>query len=164
MNFSIAHEFAVEPAGFWQLFFSEEFEQALWKRLKMRQATVLVRKDEGSVYRRSVKLDPEVAIPSWAAAAIKDTGYIEHDLYYPEKSHMDVRIEPLLMKDRFDLRGTFVVKPAGPGRCRREFSADLKISIPLLGGKIEKMMAEQVRQGYDDAAQLTHDWLRKKQA
>ena len=100
MNFSFAHEFDIDPQGFWELFFSEAYEADLYKRLKMKSRVVTERKDEGNILRRSQKMEPELAIPSWAASVIKETGYTEHDIYYKDHSSMDVRIEPAMMKDR----------------------------------------------------------------
>ena len=77
---------------------------------------------------------------------------------------MNVQIEPAVMRDRFQLAGVFAVTPLGPGRCRREFSGELKVSIPLLGGKIEKFMVDQIRDGYDQAARITRDYLAKQKS
>jgi hypothetical protein len=164
MNFVFTHEFDVEPEGFWQLFFSEAYEKELFRCLKMRGYTVLERKDEGNRYRRALKLDPEMEIPSWATAVVREAGYIEHDLLHRDRSVMDVTIEPLTMKSRFYLAGQFKVTPVGAGRCRREFSGEIRISVPLLGGKIEKFLVERMREGYDAAAAMTRDWIARGKA
>ena len=41
MQFSFVHEFDIDPTGFWQMFFDENYERDLFKRLKMRSYTVL---------------------------------------------------------------------------------------------------------------------------
>ena len=164
MNFSFAHEFDIEPQGFWDLFFSQPYEEELYKRLKMKTRTVLEHKDEGNLVRRTQRMEPELNIPSWATSVIKDTGYTEYDVMNKATSTMEVRIEPALMKDRFKMHSTFKVTPLGPGRCRREFAGELRISVPLLGGKIEKLMVEQLREAYDMAAQVTREWISKKKA
>ncbi len=164
MNFSFVHEFDIDPQGFWDLFFSKPYEEELYKRLKMRSRTVLEFKDEGNQVRRTQRMEPELAIPSWAASVIKDTGYTEYNVLDKATSKMSVRIEPALMKERFQMSCSFAVTPLGPGRCRREFSGEVKISVPLLGGKIEKLMIEQLREAYDTAAQVTREWIGKNKA
>ena len=164
MNFSFVHEFDIDPQGFWDMFFSQPYEEELYKRLKMRSRTVLEHKDEGNIVRRTQRMEPELAVPSWASSVIKDTGYTEYDVLDKASSKMSVRIEPMLMKERFQMTSTFTVTALGPGRCRREFAGDIKISVPLLGGKIEKLMIEQLREAYDTAAQVTREWLSKKKA
>ena len=164
MNFVFAHEFDIDAEGFWKMFFSHEYEQALWKHLKLRNPTILERKDEGNTYRRSVRLEPEMEVPSWAASVVSNTGYIEHDVLHRDRSSMDVRIEPLMMKDRMQLHGAFKVTPLSPGRCRREFSGDIKINVLLIGGKMEKFMIDRMREGYDAAAVMTRDFIACKKS
>jgi hypothetical protein len=159
MNFVFVHDFDIDPDGFWQLFFSDAYEKALFRRLKMQSYRVLERHDEGNRYRRLLELVPEMEFPSWAKAVVRETGYREHDLFYRDRSVMDVTIEPAILKDRFYLAGVFKVTALGAGRCRREFSGEIRLPVPLIGGKIEKFLVERMREGYDAAAALTREWI-----
>ena len=164
MQFRFVHDFDVEPAGFWEMFFSEAFENELFRGLKMKTWKVLERRDEASKLHRTVKIEPDMAVPSWATSVVKETGYTEIDVFHKADSKMDVKIDPAVMRDRFQLSGVFAVTPLGPGRCRREFSGEIKVSVPLLGGKIEKFMIDQIRDGYDQAARITRDYLAKQKS
>lgn len=164
MQFRFIHDFDIDPTSFWEMFFSEAFEDELFRGLKMRSWKVLVRREEGSTLHRHVKLEPDIAIPSWATSVVKETGYTEIDLYSKAESKMDVRIEPAVMRDRFHLSGVFAVTPLGPGRCRREFSGEIRVSVPLLGGKIEKFMLDQIRDGYDQAARVTQAFIARRKS
>ena len=75
MQFRFVHDFDVEPAGFWEMFFSEAFETELFRGLKMRSWKVTERRDEGPKLFRTVKLEPDMAVPSWASSVVKETGY-----------------------------------------------------------------------------------------
>jgi hypothetical protein len=68
------------------------------------------------------------------------------------------------MRDRFHLSGVFAVTPLGPGRCRREFSGEIRVSVPFLGGKIEKFMLDQIRDGYDQAARVTQAFIARRKS
>lgn len=164
MQFRFVHDFDVEPPQFWEMFFSEAFETELFRGLKMRSWKVTDRRDEGAKLYRTVKLEPAMAVPSWASSVVKETGYTEIDVFLKSESKMNVQIEPAVMRDRFQLSGVFAVTPLGPGRCRREFAGEIKVSIPLLGGKIKKFMVDQIRDGYDQAAQITRDYLAKRKS
>ena len=164
MQFRFVHDFDVEPPQFWEMFFSEAFETELFRGLKMRSWKVTDRRDEGAKLHRTVKLEPAMAVPSWASSVVKETGYTEIDVFLKSESKMHVQIEPAVMRDRFQLSGVFAVTPLGPGRCRREFAGEIKVSIPLLGGKIEKFMVDQIRDGYDQAAHITRDYLAKRKS
>ncbi len=167
MKFNFGHDFDIHPEGFWQIFWSDDFNRELYRQLNMRSRQVLEQKDEGNTIRRSQKLDPTTPIPSWAASIIKDTSYTEHDVFHKDRSSMDVRIEPSLAKDRFQMSGVFAVTPLGApgsGRCRREFTGEVKISVPLVGGKVEHMMVDQMKEAYETAARVTREFVAKHKA
>jgi hypothetical protein len=166
MNFSFVHEFDIDAKSYWEIFWTEEYSVELYKQLKMRSRTVTDYKEEGGVIRRSQRMEPSFPVPSWASSVIKDTAYTEHDTYHKDRSEMEVRIEPALMKDRFHMGGSYIVTPIGEARCRREFRGEVRISVPLIGGKIEKLMVDQLRDAYEVAARVTRDFIarRKTQA
>jgi len=164
MNFTVSHDFDISAQGYWDLFWSDDYNTDLYKQLNMRTRTVLEQKEEGNTLRRTQKLEPSLNVPSWANSVIKDTGYTEYDVYHRDRSEMEVRIEPQMMKDRFHMHAVFKVIPLGENRCRREFAGEVKISVPLLGGKLEKYMVDQLRDAYEVAARVTREWVQKRKA
>ena len=164
MHFSFTHDFDVAPKAYWDLFWSDGYSEDLYRQLGMRSRVVLEQKDEGATIRRAQKMEPDFPVPAWAAAAIKSTAYTEHDLYHKDRSAMDVRIEPALMAERFQMSGVYAVTPLPDGRCRREFRGEVKIAVPLLGGKIEKMMIDQLRDAYETTARVTREWVQRSKA
>jgi hypothetical protein len=77
---------------------------------------------------------------------------------------MKVKIETAMFKDKFHMAGDYIVSPLGDSRCRREFRGDVKVSIALIGGKIEKYMMEQMRDSYEIAARVTRKWIADEKA
>lgn len=161
MNFSFVHEFDIDVAGFWKLFFSDEFSLELYKQLGMKSRTVSEFKDDGTTLVRVQKLEPTTPLPSWAQSVIGDISYVERNKLVWAKNAMDVVIEPTSQRERIDFKGVFAVTPVGEKRCKRSFDGSVKISIPFLGGRIEKYMMEQVRDGYDTAAKVTKQFIEK---
>ena len=162
MQFSFSHEFDTTPEGFWAVFWDEAYNTELYRALAIKERVVVKDSEENGVRRRSQRLEPSVPVPGWAASVLKDLSYTEHDVFHRDRSSMDVTVEPVMGKERFQLGGVFSVTPAGPGRCRREFRGEVKISVPLLGGKIEKLMVDQLRDAYDNAARVTRDFLARQ--
>lgn len=161
MNFSFAHEFDIDVAGFWKVFFSDEFSTELYKQLAMKSRTVSEFKDDGKTLTRVQKLEPSTPLPGWAQSVIGDISYVERNKLDWSKNAMDVVIEPVAQRERIDFKGVFAVTPLGDKRCKRTFEGSVKISIPFLGGRIEKYMMEQVRDGYDTAAKVTKQFIDK---
>jgi hypothetical protein len=163
MKFNIAHEFDCDPKTFWDIFFSEEYNRELYADLKIKERQVLKNEEDDREIRRQIKIVPERDLPGAIKSLIKgDLGYIEHNVYHKGQDSMDVRIEPTLMKDRFKMDGVFRVVPVRPGRIRREFVGQLSVSVPLLGGQIEKLVMGDVTKSYDEAARVTQRWIARK--
>jgi hypothetical protein len=164
MHFRYEHDFDIDPQGYWDIFLSEEFTVELYKHLKMRDRQLLENKDDGTVLRRVQKLTPDSEMPAFIKALVSDVSYTEHDLYRKDRSEMEVVVEPAMLKNKFDLKGLYAVKPLGPGRCRRSFEGDVKVSIMLVGGQVEKFMCEQMKDSYETAARLVREWIAKRAA
>ncbi len=159
MNFSFVHEFDTDVASYWKLFLSDPFNEDLFRELKIRERKVLKFEDNGKTLYRTQKMEPTTPLPGFLQSMIKDMGYTEIDKLDWASNIMRIIIEPASMKDRFKMEGDYVVTPLGDKRCRREFKGEVKVSMPLIGGKVEKFMMEQLRDAYDTAARVTRKWI-----
>lgn len=164
MNFSFVHEFDTDVKSYWSLFLSPEFTEALMAALRMKNYRLLEKTDDGKTLRRSQSMEPTVALPAMFAKVVPSLGYTEHDTLDWATNVMKVVIEPASMKDKFATSADYIVTPIGDKRCRREFRGDTKVSIPLLGGKMEKFTVEQMKEAYDVAARVTREWIQKAKA
>jgi hypothetical protein len=164
MHFRFEHDFEIDAKDYWDLFFSDDYNKELYEKLKMRNRQVLDLKDDGKTLRRQTRLTPEIDIPKAFRAVISDMTYVEHNTFHRERSAMDVLIEPALLKNKFDFRGVYAVAPLGPGRSRRTFEGDVKISVMIIGGQIEKYMVEQLRSSYEIATDVTRRFIAKRKA
>ena len=163
MKFNIAHEFDCDAKTFWGIFFSEEFNRDLYASLKIKERAVLKFEEDEREIRRQIKIVPQRDLPGAIRTLVKgDLGYIEHNVYLKGQDSMDVRIEPTLMKDRFKMNGVFRVVTLRPGRIRREFVGTLDVSVPLLGGQVEKVVMSDVQKSYDQAAVVTARWITER--
>lgn len=158
MHYKFEHDFDVDVATYWDIFFSESYNLELYRELNIDRQHA-EQNDDGKILRRRLRLAPRKEIPAVFRKVISDMGYTEIDTYDRAKSSMQVIIEPSLMKDRFDMRALYSVQPLGPGRCRRIFEGDVKVSIMLLGGQIEKFMIDEMRTSYETATRVTRRFI-----
>ena len=157
-HFKFEHDFDIDAKDYWEMFFSEPYNLDLFQGLKMRREPLeLV--DDGKTIRRAQRLHPQKEIPAIFRSVVSDMSYTEKDVFDRDESSMQVNIEPAMMKDRFDMRGVYSVKPLGPGRCRRTFEGDVKVSIMIIGGKLEKYMVDEMRASYDTATDVTRRFI-----
>lgn len=165
MNFSFVHEFDTDVKTYWKIFLSEPFNKEMFADLKMKDYKVLKQEDDGKHFIRVQSLEPSTPIPGFLQSIVKSAGYTEYDDLDWGTNVMKVRIETQMFKDRFSLHGDYIVSPLGDGkRCRREFRGEVKVSMALVGGKIEKYMMEQLRDSYEIAARVTRRWIDKEKA
>jgi hypothetical protein len=161
MHYRIEHPYDIDPNGYWEMFFSDAYNDELYKELRMTNRKTLELKDEGNIIRRVQQMTPPTDIPSIFKSVIKDTSYIERNVFYRDKSVMEVIIEPQMLKNKFDMRANYSVVPNGDGKCKRIFEGDVKVSIMLLGGQIEKFMVEQLKSNYEITDRVTKAWIAK---
>ncbi len=165
MNFSFVHEFDIDVAGYWKIFLAPEFNKEMFGELKMKEYKVEKLEDDGKRMHRVQKLEPSTPIPGFLQSVVKSTGYTEVDDLDYSKNVMHVKIETQMFKDRFHMEGDYIVSPLDGGkRCRREFKGEVKVAMPLIGGRVEKYMMEQLRDSYDIAARVTRRWIEKQKA
>jgi len=164
MNFSFVHEFDTDVKSYWNLFLSPEFTEALMGALKMKNYKLIDKTDDGKTYRRTQSMEPSVALPAMFAKVVPSLGYTEHDTLDWAANKMRIAIEPASMKDKFKTEGDYIVTPIGDKRCRREFRGECKVSIMLIGGKMEQFTVDQMKEAYEIAARVTREWIQKAKA
>lgn len=57
--------------------------------------------------------------------------------------------------------GTFKLVPLTATSCQRVVLGEVKVSVPLVGGRIEKGISAELTKSYDAAADFARDWLSK---
>lgn len=68
------------------------------------------------------------------------------------------RVVPAAMARKVRAEGSFELRPTPTG-CERLVKGEVRVAIPLIGGKIEAAIGKELRAGYDKAADLTRRWL-----
>ena len=79
MNFSFVHEFDIDPAGYWKIFLSPDFNKDMFGELKMKKYEVLEQNDDGKQFHREQVCEPSTPIPGFLQSVVKSTGYTEID-------------------------------------------------------------------------------------
>lgn len=165
MKYQLLHEFPISAQGFWDLFFSKEYNDELYRQLPIQSHQLIEQtaSPDGMRVRRVQRLVPKTPLPAWAQSVIKDLSYLEHDDCDKIASRMTVRIEPASMKERFHWQGLYTVTPLGDHRCKREYTGEFRISMALLGGKLESLLLQQLEESERITIRVTEAWIQKNQ-
>jgi hypothetical protein len=162
MKYRIEDTFDVSVERYWQTFFDDEFNKALWKELDIEwEPLVLDRKGEGSdlVVVRKQKLTPRREMPAIISKFVKGKlSYVEENVFTAKDNTMKTKTTPSFLAEKIDTSGTFRVEVLGPSKVNRIWDGNCEVDIPLVGGKVEKILVEEVKESYRKATAFTRKW------
>lgn len=163
MHYTISDDFDTSPQRYWDVYFDEAYSTELFKRLRIGREVLEVKREgegEGLVIRRKVKLTPQREVPALVKSFVSGAiTYTEQNVYTARTSSMEVVTTPGFLADKLLTRGVYKVQALGPHKVRRVWDGEISCKIPLLGGKVEKHIVEEVTQSYRDTTDFTRKWL-----
>jgi hypothetical protein len=159
-HFKLVHEQNCDPAKFWEVFFDEAYNQAIYKHVGTKDRQFLDMKDEGNTKTWVLRVFPTRDLPEWAKKLMNgDLGYIEHAVMDKAANRIVSRIEPTLFKDKTKINSVYTVESIAPGKVRRTFEGDVNVSVPIIGKKIEAVIVGDMEKAYQSIADFTNEWL-----
>lgn len=102
---------------------------------------------------------PSEGIPSFAKKFVGDTIHIQQREEW--SSATDAKLDVSIPGKPGHLKGTITLRPDGDGTVET-VSGDLKVSIPLLGGKIEVLIAELLEHALQAEHRVGTAWLAER--
>jgi hypothetical protein len=163
MRYTISDDFDTSLEHYWQVFFDDAYNAELYKRLKVGREVLEVKQEgegESLIIRRKVKLSPQREVPALVAKFVKGAiTYTEQGVFTARTNTLEVVTIPGFMAEQLTTRGTYKVQSLGPTKVRRTWDGEISCKIPLLGGKVEKHIVEEVTASYRDTTEFTRKWL-----
>ncbi len=163
MRYTISDDFDTSLEHYWQVFFDDAYNAELYKQLRVGREVLEVKQEgegEALVVRRKVKLSPQREVPALVAKFVKGAiTYTEQGVFTARTNTLEIVTIPGFMADQLTTRGTYKVQSLGPTKVRRTWDGEISCKIPLLGGKVEKHIVEEVTASYRDTTDFTRKWL-----
>ncbi|MCX4247505.1 DUF2505 domain-containing protein [Paraliomyxa miuraensis] len=163
MEYRIEDDFDVSAERYWEIFFSDDYNEGLWPALDIkRELLKFDRQGEGAALRihREQRLTPQREVPAFVKKLVSGAiTYVEKNEFVAADSVMKTITIPGFAADRITTTGTYRLVPKGPGRCSRVWEGVCECRIPLLGGKVEKHLIDEVRESYRRATVFTRTWI-----
>lgn len=163
MKYTITDEFATTPQRYWEVFFDEEYNRRLFEHLRVGYELLETRREgegESLVIRRRQKLSPQRELPSIFQKFVKGAAYyVEDNRFVARTDSIEVVTTPSFMADSIVTRGTYRLEVAGPRAVRRVWDGEVTVKIPLVGGKAEKFIVDEVTASYRATTEFTRRWL-----
>lgn len=99
---------------------------------------------------------PSEGVPSFAKRFVGDTIHIrQHEEWH---SATDASLDVSVPGRPAHLKGTITLRPDGNGTLET-VSGDIKVHIPLLGGKLEKLITELLEHALNTEQRIGKTWL-----
>ena len=133
-------------------------EQVCDAQLALRK-TVTVGQDGGGMKVVVDMVQAAQGIPGFAKRFVGD----EIQLVQTERwsDIENARVEVVIPGKPGQMSGTLALRESG-GTTTETVDMEIRVGIPLVGGKLEKLMAEKVRAGMDVEHQVGQTWLSRK--
>lgn len=163
IKYRVEDEFETSIDGYWEMFFSDAYNAALWEHLEIDRQQVEFRKEgdgDDRIVHRHQKLVPRREVPKVLKKIVGGAiAYDEINVFHRANSTMEVTTIPNFMGEKFDAKGQYIIKEAGPGRVVRIWDAYCSCTVPLVGGRIEQHVVGEVKDSYKRTTAFTRKWL-----
>jgi hypothetical protein len=164
-HFNIVHEVECPLSRYWDIFFDEAYNQALYARIGVKERRWLEMKDGPTTRSWVLRIIPQRDLPEFVKKIVKgDLGYVETSTLDKATNAIDCHIEPTLLKDKTKIHAIYKIEEIAPGRLRRSFAGDITVGIPLVGRKIEQFIISDIDRSYELTARFTSEWARSHPA
>lgn len=159
MNQTIEQSYDVSPERFWDVFlFDEAYSRALYEHLKLNVQKREV--ERGERVRRVVHMMPERNVPRLVDKLLMGASLVkERGEYDPDRQRMTIEIELPVVGSRVRFGGTYSSVSGGSGGFRLVWQTYCEARIPLVGGRLERYLLDEVKQSFADQYVFTKRWL-----
>lgn len=160
VKLSLSHVFPCAPGEFFDLLDDPGLEEVQQRESSM-QREVLERRvaPDGSRFKR-VRCRPNRTIPGFLRPLLGPDGLVYDQLTEGNPATGSIRwwVEVPAFGQRLTVGGTTRIEPHPEG-CRRLIEGQVTVNVRLVGGQIERFVAEDVQKSYDKAARAMAAWM-----
>ncbi|MGH2694449.1 MAG: DUF2505 domain-containing protein [Actinomycetota bacterium] len=164
MDFEITHSFPAPPGDVAAVLLDRRFQDSLAEvstALSAREVLSQEERGDGTVIRR-VRCVLGVDLGA-AKTFIGDSepAWVEEARWNPGAMAWTWEIEPEVGGQLLTASGT-VELDGGPEETARTVLGDVRVKVPLYGGRVEGLIVEHLEGAYDEEAHRIEQWLRSR--
>jgi len=156
----VTDPYPVSPEGVVEMLLNRDYVMAKYEALQDRQFEVLQleRTDDGHVFKVDREVDAN--LPDIAKKVLGDTNRLVQSEVWRKSGDgyvADVKIDS--PGKPVAITGSFEVMPSGDGAATWTVDFTIKASVPLVGGKIEKIVAQEAQDNLGKEYTFNKQWL-----
>lgn len=160
MKFSLEHLFPCNVDEIWALVHSDRYISAIDGAAGLTRVLLddQVVRDERV---QRIQFIPDRTLPAAAqrAMGMEKLIYVQVQRWRERDHTMRWTVELTGLESKFSSRGDLAFQQRAKGQCIRFVNGDVRVNVPLIGGRIEKKIVEDVTSSYERAAVVTRDLL-----
>lgn len=160
MKIDVRHALPCSPTRFWALYWDDGFDELLRRHTAVRRE-LLSETWEGPVRVRRIRMVADRELPGPVAAALgsRTLTYEQENRFDPTRGEMKWSVMPGLLGGRFKASGRFRADDDGDDATIMRVDGDIGVSIPLLGGQIERLVVAEIERSYARLAETVREAL-----
>jgi hypothetical protein len=166
MHVTVSHNFSCTSEVFWRkVFFDPAYNDSLFKgHLGFPEYRVVATDEKPDRITRHVHVMPPQRAPEILRKMTSGSvTYEEHGTWTVSDGIYRFQTIPSFKPDKITIEGVMRTEPLDGGkRIRRVVDMDFTVRIMLVGGTVEKFLADEVRRSYDRSAGYTETWIAQK--
>lgn len=156
MRFRHELTYAASPAEVFEMLADPAFREAACAAQDVVSAEVTLERD-GNGFTLTVDQEQRTDdLPSFARTVTGDTTRAVQREVWEDSTGGTLRIDAPGKPS--EVRGTVTLRPEGSGT-REIVELDLRVKVPLIGGKLERLLAERIAAGMDAEHAVGTTWL-----
>ncbi len=153
-------EFRGDEEDYWRAFFDDDCTREQYELIGMSRFDVLEREDDGDRLTRALYVGPERDFPAIIKKVFgTSSGVHDTTVWYRSEGYAETHVRTDMFASRIDISGRHSVQTVADGVFTRVFEGHISIRIPLVGGRIERIVYNQMKESYKLSSDVTQTWL-----
>lgn len=150
---SITHLFPCTPEEFFRFFDDPALEELQSRESNMRREVIELRQRPDGTRTKRVRCRPDRQLPAFVKPLVGPEGlvYIQAAELDPAKGTIRWSVEVPAFGERMKVGGLTRIEPHPQG-CARIIEGEVTVGVRLIGGQIERFVADDVQKSYDRTA------------
>lgn len=162
MRLSLRHPLPAPVERAWEQLQTPDYAAAL-SEVAAVDREVLQTGSAGGLPSRTVRLTGRKPLPGAVAKLLGSSQirYVQEERIDAAARTIHWRVTAPDLSDRFEAQGTWRIIAEGTSSVRL-IEGEIRVSIPLVGGKIERAVVEELTASYDKSAAFAQRWLTER--
>lgn len=159
--FHFEHRFrAAAPAAVLAAYFDDAHRDEQDRATDIARRDVREDVDGPDVRRRVSRVFPRRQLPAVVRAVVRgDLSFDETIVWVKAADRIDFDIRPLLLDGRARIAACYQLSVVGPGQVLRTYAGTVDVDVKLIGGRIERVIVDDLQRSLATAAALTQAYL-----